>query len=1103
MLKMILVLATVLTSVTTLADDIDLFVGRSTQDGEAPNLLIVLDNTGNWGPVEKFNKQKAALVDAFDNLPNNSINVGLMLYTETGGGNSTTDGGYVRAAIRPLNANTKAAYRKLLVGDPAGTGGLDVVIDRSNSGKSGLAMAEAYLYFDGGTPYAGNIKNKTDYLGNKYLNDLDPNAATCCADSHDAWSLSGNALNSRGGTSYNSPIDPNSCADNYILYIGNGPAQDSSADSSAALALLEKQAGVSEYILGEARSGGLPVTPSGSRDNMADEWAYFANIDSPHEIKTFAINLIDVNRPRQCTNTANAGWSALMRNMSEGVGGGDYYQQCGTTFDENKFAADLSNVLGKILSRNSVFASVALPAAANEQSTFLNQVYVGLFRPHPRALPRWDGNLKQYKIAIADNQLRVVDAAEQAIVDTTDTDGGGFIQGCARSFWTPTSESPDGSGNYYWDFLAADGDDDTNTEENCLGDPAGSNTPDGYVVEKGGHGYALRAITPAARALRMWTCNPTLTTCNSSGLELFRSANAAITPAALDANDPVTDRDSLIAWAIGADVDDEDADGIRNEIRPSAHGDIVHGQPVALDYAGDPNNPETLVFYGGNDGVLRAINGNQTSSHGGVAAGYEFWSFIPPEFYGAIKRLRVNENSIRFPASGPTAGNGVPGDLKDYGMDGPMSAYQSDNDGDGAIDERTLLVGMRRLSRQLMSFDITSKTTPTLNWKVGCPDLNDPNDPDCTSGFKGIGQTWSKMSLFYASGYDPDIDGEPDPLIMVGGGYDACEDYEDGVSVNHACSTTTGNKVYVLDAETGAVVRAFPTDRSVPGNVTIVPYSDDNPNIVLAYAVDTGGNVYRISGTTGSPDYDPALIDNTSPATWVINKIASLGCDTSSPCSANRKFLFAPDVVRIPGSDKLAILVGSGDREKPLLDYSVSYGMQNYFYSLIDQPANPDWFDDAATDCGSLNLACNDNDVITTVATGDDFDPSTVISKYGWKLPLRSGEQAVTGAITVDNEVNFSTHIPVQPKSCDAEYGEVSAYTINYRDGSGSTVNFIGGGLVPTPVAGKVLIDGVAVPFCIGCGSEGSPIGAGKVGGGITWTQPRSRVWWNIDQVDD
>ena len=109
----------------------------------------------------------------------------------------------------------------------------------------------------------------------------------------------------------------------------------------------------------------------------------------------------------------------------------------------------------------------------------------------------------------------------------------------------------------------------------------------------------------------------------------------------------------------------------------------------------------------------------------------------------------------------------------------------------------------------------------------------------------------------------------------------------------------------------------------------------------------------------------------------------------------------------------------------------------------------------------------------------------------------------MTGAIVADNDANFSTHIPAIPSSCDAEYGVATAFQVNYDNATGESNQFLGGGLVPTPVAGKVIIDGVAVPFCIGCGAEGSPIGAGTIGGAINWTQPRSRVFWNIDQVDD
>ena len=53
-----------------------------------------------------------------------------------------------------------------------------------------------------------------------------------------------------------------------------------------------------------------------------------------------------------------------------------------------------------------------------------------------------------------------------------------------------------------------------------------------------------------------------------------------------------------------------------------------------------------MVFYGGNDGVLRAINGNRTADIGTVDAGLEMWAFVPPEFYTQFKRLRDNTTPI-------------------------------------------------------------------------------------------------------------------------------------------------------------------------------------------------------------------------------------------------------------------------------------------------------------------------------------------------------------------------------------------------------------------------------------------------------------------------
>ena len=44
-----------------------------------------------------------------------------------------------------------------------------------------------------------------------------------------------------------------------------------------------------------------------------------------------------------------------------------------------------------------MFAAASLPVSANTQGTYLNQVFIGMFRPESSGFQRWVGNLKQYQ----------------------------------------------------------------------------------------------------------------------------------------------------------------------------------------------------------------------------------------------------------------------------------------------------------------------------------------------------------------------------------------------------------------------------------------------------------------------------------------------------------------------------------------------------------------------------------------------------------------------------------------------------------------------------------------------------------------------------------
>jgi len=274
--------------------------------------------------------------------------------------------------------------------------------------------------------------------------------------------------------------------------------------------------------------------------------------------------------------------------------------------------AAMGNIFSQIQGVNSVFASVSLPVSVNTEGTYLNQIYIGMFRPDSAGLPRWSGNLKQYKLGISGGRLETQDADSARAVNNST----GFIAECARSFWTPTTTDT------YWSFLP-DGYWRTRLIATCLA-VAGSedsNYPDGNIVEKGAQAYTLRVPTTARTLHTTPTCSSTKT---CASMVPFNGTN--VTQTELGAANPA-EHGQLINWALGLDIDDEQntTPPVTAERRPSIHGDVVHSRPVAVNMNSDPTtgdvSPEVVVFYGGNEGVFRAINGNRTASIGSVAAG--------------------------------------------------------------------------------------------------------------------------------------------------------------------------------------------------------------------------------------------------------------------------------------------------------------------------------------------------------------------------------------------------------------------------------------------------------------------------------------------------
>ena len=231
-------------------------------------------------------------------------------------------------------------------------------------------------------------------------------------------------------------------------------------------------------------------------------------------------------------------------------------------------------------------------------------------------------------------------------------------------------------------------------------------------------------------------------------------------------------------------------------MRPSIHGDVLHSRPVALNYGGSP--ARVVVFYGANDGMLRAVEGKQTGS----GAGNELWAFVAPEAFPKLNRLRDQSPQVILP-SNPAGGV----NNKSYFLDGPIGAYQ---EGGTAM----IYVAARRGGNFVYAIDVSNPDAPRFKFKLS----------PATTGLTGLGQTWSMPKVTKVR--DGTSTGKV--VLIFGGGYDVAED--------SGTVGTTGRGVYVVDALTGTVLKQFLTSvdgtstisTSIPSDVTIVNVDRDD-----------------------------------------------------------------------------------------------------------------------------------------------------------------------------------------------------------------------------------------------------------------------------------
>jgi type IV pilus assembly protein PilY1 len=1074
------------------AEDIDIYQG--TTSGGAPNMLIILDNAAAASASSSFTCPGLTVNDPSKNLGfeqcglhsavsaigtnaalNGNINLGLMYFP----GGPTDGGTFVLPAASPApgslllmdgttSDNSKGVGKMLRRIEQ-----LSLSNDKGNNNQISQAMQEAWAFYQGKTGLSG--------------------------------------------TRYPGLANQQACGRNFVLYItlatNNQKPQDGGTLGGNALQAAEGLSALpAQVTLPNWKSPLSPYsTASGKyRSDYSDEWANFMYTGSSPNlattypgITTYTIILSDGSNPD---------YEQLMVSMAN-QGGGQYFMV--RLGDVQGLIDAIGKVFTDVQAVNSVFAAPVLPVSANTQGTYLNQIYMGMFRPDSDVNPRWMGNLKQYQFGVditdpSAPQLFLADASWGTYSIGTNANralsaaGTGFVSPSAVSFWTSKAigSLPDSQGGFWLNAFKAQGASD------------GYDWADGQVVEKGGVAQQIRlkhltnsypasaTTTTAATTRNVFTCLGSGCTANAALSTMpFKVGNLNLTSTALGISASTMTADNLINWVRGQDtyaagdaVAGREASSPPDAsitIRGSVHGDVLHSRPAVINYGGTTG---VVVFYGANDGLLRAVNGNQpnnptdsskpkgnctvsstcaltindaTGVSTSVPPGGELWSFVPPEFYPGLQRLYQNSPSLKL-------GTLTTGSAKTYFFDGAPSVYQNSTTGKAYI-----FLSARRGGRLLYALDVSDPTNPKFMWKRSNAD----------SGFAELGQTWSQPKVAMVKGH-------ANPVLIFGAGYDTNEDAEP------PNADTMGRGIFIVDAVTGDMLwqagpggtgssctgnpcRLAEMTYSIPADITLVDRDFDG-SIDRLYAADTGGNIWRVDlQPTGSGDV----------STWQVTHLAALGGSGTT----RRKFFFPPDVVLTKTYD--VVLDITGDREHPLLTHQ-SRNIVNRFYMIKDTKVGMSasgWTPVRDDTSSSADLAPTALFKATNTIPYDGSLSGFYVTLAG------AGEKGVNAPTTVGGLVYFGTNQPIVPSTttCQANLGTARSYSVNFLTGASNFSLLDGGGLVPSPVFGIVTVNvgGTErrLPFLIGGGGGSGADGRSGLGAQkpiIPIKNIRKRTYW-------
>ena len=478
--------------------------------------------------------------------------------------------------------------------------------------------------------------------------------------------------------------------------------------------------------------------------------------------------------------------------------------------------------------------------------------------------------------------------------------------------------------------------------------------PSNHPVTSGG---AANQIDPDTRKIL------TDKNINNTGLIPLNASNASVSD--LGASDSA-EQAKLISYVKGYDTDGSTA---RHHM-----GDIIHSKPIYFPYDGLSRAKGGIVFIGTNEGYLHAINEKD---------GTEVFAYMPKELLKNIKVLKDSD----------------PDDKHPYGVDGAISLRFDDANHDGKVDpgdKVMLYFGLRRGGKAYYALDVTDPTSPVLKWKI----------KPTTTGFSELGFTWSKPKLAKMRYGATPATKTIKPVLIFGGGY-----VDDNAPTNEADNSGTGSSVFIVNADTGALVWKPSTaaiSYAVASNIRDID-TDRDGAVDRLYFGDTGGYIWRADLNVS--DSAKNALGTYGSVKGRLYPVADLG--NAGTGVTRRKFFNAPDVAlfRRNGQATVSIAIGSGDRANP----RDQQGDDRFFVVFDKHPL-------VVPETDPTPIALND--------LGPRKSPTTV----GWHLDLDtgSGEKVLSTAVTFQGNVIFTTFgvgattVPTAANDCKVSGGNQS-----------------------------------------------------------------------------